>query len=70
MIAALMDIVEGETCRDEYESAARNYYEEAGDPEGASKISSMGKVPDNRCIGHFIGLQMAIVQLKSNANAA
>lgn len=54
----------GDCDKEEYESAARTYYDETGDYEGASLISEMGIVPSGRCIGHFIGLQMAIKQLK------
>jgi hypothetical protein len=48
---------------EEYSEIARDYYHETGDVEGASSISTMGTVPDARCIGHFIGLKMAIEQL-------
>lgn len=51
--------------QDSFKSAAQEYYDEHGDGEGAGLISEMGMVPDGRCIGHLIGLQMAIAQLKA-----
>jgi hypothetical protein len=53
----------GDSSKDEYERVARDYYDEIGDAEGAGAISIMGIVPNSRCIGHFVGLQMAIAQL-------
>ncbi len=50
--------------KDEYNCAAKDYYDETGDAEGASSISDMGVVPSVHAIGMFVGLQMAIAQLK------
>lgn len=48
---------------DEFKAKAQDYYDATGDAEGAGDLSSMGKVPNCRAIGHFVGLQMAIKQL-------
>lgn len=48
---------------DEFKAKAQEYYDATGDAEGAGDLSSMGKVPNCRAIGHFVGLQMAIKQL-------
>ena len=48
-----------------FKAAAQEYYDEHGDGEGAQDIGDMGEVAHPRCIGHFIGLQMAIKQLEA-----
>ena len=53
--------------QDTFKAAAQEYYDEHGDAEGAGGIATMGMVPDGRCIGHFVGLQMAIAQLKAKS---
>lgn len=53
--------------KDEWDSAVRDYYDETGDAEGASSLASFGDVPSVHAIGMFVGLQMAIAQLKGNA---
>lgn len=53
--------------KDEYDAAARDYYDATGDAETAGDISGMGVVPSVHAIGMFVGLQMAIAQLKGNA---
>lgn len=47
----------------QWRELAQEYYNATGDAEGAGDLSSMGKVPNCRAIGHFVGLQMAIKQL-------
>ena len=61
-----LEIIEdlvGNDGKQEFAEAAQNYYDATGDGEGASNISDMGTVPHARCIGHFVGLQMALKQL-------
>lgn len=53
------------SCRDDYDTAARACYDRTGDAEAASSIASAGLVPSVHAIGMFVGLQMAIKQLKS-----
>lgn len=48
---------------EEFKAKAQEYYDKTGDAEGAGDLSTMGKVPNCRAIGHFVGLQMAIKQL-------
>lgn len=52
-------------CKDEWRAIAQDYYDDTGDAEGASSISGMGVVPSVHAIGMFVGLQMAINQLKA-----
>jgi len=47
----------------QWRELAQEYYNATGDAEGAGDLSSIGKVPNCRAIGHFVGLQMAIKQL-------
>lgn len=47
----------------QWRELAQEYYNATGDVEGAGDLSSMGKAPNCRAIGHFVGLQMAIKQL-------
>lgn len=51
--------------KDEWRAIAQDYCDATGDAEGASSISDMGVVPSVHAIGMFVGLQMAIAQLKS-----
>jgi len=51
----------------QWRELAQEYYNATGDAEGAGDLSSIGKVPNCRAIGHFVGLQMAIKQLKQPA---
>lgn len=53
--------------KDEYEFIAREFYNKTGEAELASMIASGGNVPSVHCIGMFVGLQMAIAQLKEKA---
>lgn len=61
-----LEILEGnEDCSEnEWKKSAQEYYDETGDAEGAGSMSDFGKVPSVHAIGMFIGLQMAIAQLK------
>jgi len=59
--------VDRNSCRDDYDRAARACYERTGDAESASSIASAGLVPSVHAIGMFVGLQMAIKQLKQPA---
>jgi hypothetical protein len=52
--------------KSDYDSAAREYYDATGDGEGASAIAEYGDVPSGRCIGHYLGLKLAIEQLRAN----
>ena len=49
--------------KDAFMKSAEEVYDATGDAELASSIADMGEVPASRCIGHFVGLQMAIAQL-------
>ena len=51
--------------KNDYDSVAREYYDATGDGEGASAIAEYGEVPSGRCIGHYVGLNMAIEQLRA-----
>lgn len=51
------------TDKDGARLGATDYFENTGDAEGASSLSTMGKVPSVHAIGMFVGLQMAIAQL-------
>jgi len=55
------------TSSDQWESVAREIYDETGDAELASSISDRGKVPSAHAIGMFVGLQIAIKRLKQPA---
>ena len=55
------------SCKDEYEYAARKFYEKTGEAELASMIVSGGNAPSVHAIGMFVGLKMAIEQLKANS---
>lgn len=46
-----------------FREAAQELYNDTGDSELAGSVDVMGVVPHPRCIGHFVGLQMAIKQL-------
>lgn len=63
-----LGILEGnEDCSEnEWKQSAQDYYDETGDAEGAGSISDFGKVPSVHAIGMFVGLQMAIAQLKES----
>ncbi len=50
--------------KDEWDSAVRDYYDATGDAEGASSLAGYGDVPSVHAIGMFVGLKMAIAQLK------
>ncbi len=52
-------------CREDCHDAGESLYKDTGDCDTASSIADLGTVPDGRCIGHFVGLQMAIAQLKA-----
>jgi hypothetical protein len=62
-----LDVLENNSrcVKDWWESAVRDYYDATGDAEGASSLMDYGKVPSVHAIGIFVGLQMAIAQLKS-----
>ena len=51
------------------QDAGADLYKETGDSDTASEIADLGKVPDQCCIGHFIGLQMAIAKLNAKSAA-
>lgn len=55
---------DGSSAREDYENAAREIYDATGDAELASMVSGWGNVPSCHAIGMFVGLQMAIAQLK------
>lgn len=48
----------------ELQNASKEIYDSTGDAETAGSISNMGTVPSTHVIGMFVGLQMAIQQLK------
>jgi hypothetical protein len=52
------------TGEDEYKEIAREYYDKTGNAEVASELADFGKVPSVHAIGMFVGLQMALAQLK------
>lgn len=54
-----------DSTKEDYEEQAKNCYDDTGDAETASTISDMGVVPSVHAIGMFVGLQMAIAQLKA-----
>lgn len=64
-LEVLLDAADDGCCEERMKAAAQEYYDEHGDAEGASHISMMGLVPDTDAIAHFVGLQMAIAQLKA-----
>lgn len=53
------------TPRDEFEQIVRDAYNDGLDPGECSSLIEGGLVPNCRCIGHFVGLQMAIDQLNN-----
>lgn len=57
--------IDRNSCKDDYEEAARACYDRTGDAESASSIASAGLVPSVHAIGMFVGLQMAIKRLKN-----
>jgi len=57
----------GHESAEEYQRVASELYGETGDAELAGSIAEFGFVPDGRSIGHFVGLQMAIAQLRASA---
>lgn len=63
-----LESIDRNSCRDDYDRAARACYDKTGDAEIASSISSCGIVPSVHAIGMFVGLQMAIAQLKGGAS--
>lgn len=62
----VLDSLDQSSCKDDYDTAARDIYDATGDAETASTVSDWGKVPSAHAIGMFVGLQMAIEQLKAN----
>lgn len=50
--------------REDYTRIAQEIYDSTGDAESAGHVAKMGEVPAIRSIGHFVGLQMAIAQLR------
>ncbi len=63
----LSDLTE-DTCKDDFKSACQEVYDATGDGELAGMLMGFGEVPNVRCIGHFVGLQMAIAQLTAAAS--
>ena len=59
-----LEYINRNSCRDDYDRAARACYDRTGDAESASSIASAGIAPSVHAIGMFVGLQMAIAQLK------
>lgn len=58
------------TDRQEFEELVRKAYDEGlDDCETAAYLSGCGLVPHPRCVGHFVGLQMAIAQLNKKGIA-
>lgn len=53
--------------KDEFEIAVHRAYNEGADTMDISRILESGLQPHCRAVGHFVGLQMAIEQLESNA---
>lgn len=52
--------------RDEVEEAVRETFNDGGlDSEDASMLYGSGLVPNCRCIGHFVGLKLALTHLKA-----
>jgi hypothetical protein len=49
--------------KEDWDGVIREIYDETGDGEFASICHEWGMVPNVGCIGHFVGLQMAIKQL-------
>lgn len=64
--AAIREI-ESNTPPDEVERIAREIYDDTGDSELAGMITDWFEVPSTHSIGMFVGLQMAIEQLKKAA---
>lgn len=55
----------GKAGKDEYQTAANDAFDSTGDSEFCCQITSLGTVPHPRAIGHWIGIQMAVEQLKA-----
>ncbi len=53
-----------DSAREDYESAARDVWQSTGESEQAAAIHTCGMAPSVHAIGMFVGLQMAIAQLK------
>ncbi len=51
--------------KEDYERVAQEYYGSTGDAETAGMIASFGEAPSVHAIGMFVGLQMALAQLKT-----
>lgn len=50
--------------KDTWDLMCQEVYDHAGDAELASMLSQMPMVPDCMQVGHFVGVQMALEQLK------
>jgi len=57
------------TPKDEFEDMLRAAYYDGLNSDFAASVSECGYIPNVRCVGHFVGLQMAIKQL-TNENKA
>jgi hypothetical protein len=55
------------SCKEDYNRVAQELYDETGDAETAGMVTDFGVVPSVHAIGMFVGLQMAIAQLKGSA---
>ncbi len=66
-IVPILQGIYKEMPEDEYDQAMREIYDETGDSEWASIFSGFGVVPNVRCVGHFVAMQMAIAQLNGAA---
>jgi hypothetical protein len=55
--------------KEDFESIAREVYDDTGEAEEARDIANAGMVPDYHYICHYIGLQMALAQLGFGASS-
>lgn len=55
---------------DTWEIMCREVYDDSGDAELASMLSQMPMAPSTMQIGHFVGVQMAVGQLRRKAEEA
>jgi len=58
------------TPKDEFDDMLRAAYYDGGfNSDFAASVSECGYIPDVQCVGHFVGLQMAIKQLTNETKA-